>query len=128
MLIYRFNAPEPEPQRENLCPTCGQTLPNIKPFIDPISGDFIAPECRIKLEPAEAEFLRAILRRRAIKLDDLYTTLYGARPDGGPDPKIIPVMVCKVRKKLRKTPYTVETLWGQGLRFRDSRNPVRRYT
>jgi DNA-binding response OmpR family regulator len=34
------------------------------------------------------------------------------------EPKIVDVLVCKIRKKLRGSAYQIETVWGQGYRAR----------
>lgn len=45
----------------------------------------------------------------------LMETLYSLEPDvDRADPKIVDVLVCHIRKKLRDTPWRVRTTWGVG--------------
>lgn len=48
----------------------------------------------------------------------IYTEVF-EQPDGSPEPKIVDVIVCKVRKKLAGIGGSglVATVWGQGYRF-----------
>lgn len=53
-----------------------------------------------------------VLTRRYV-----YEQLYWDRPEHAiPDPKILDVLICKVRAKLEsyKLPVTIETVWGRG--------------
>ncbi len=53
----------------------------------------------------------------------LITAIWGDDPDGGPGEtqKNIQVMVCRLRKVFDGTPYRIETVWGFGIIFLDTR-------
>lgn len=38
----------------------------------------------------------------------------------GPDEKIIDIFICKIRKKLANSPFTIETVWGVGYRMKEA--------
>ena len=60
--------------------------------------------------------LLSILIRRApaaVSREEVYSFLYG---DSGPNPKILDVMVCKIRKQLGDD--VLETVWGRGWRWK----------
>lgn len=82
-----------------------------------------------KMSHVEARMF-IILKRapgRSLTRESLYDRLYGANIDEGPEPKTIDVHICKLRKKLKGTQYSIETIWGTGYRLtvvdidRDSR-------
>lgn len=72
-----------------------------------------------KLTKCEELFVRTLLRRDFADKRSLYHALYGDRIDGGPDPKIIDVFVCKIRKKLAPLGFVIETVWGRGYSLAD---------
>lgn len=53
---------------------------------------------------------------RLVSHDELFDALYGDREDGGPDEKIIAIMLCRLRKKLVQVGVRIETHHGQGFR------------
>lgn len=57
---------------------------------------------------------RPIVSRRAI-----FTILYGDRPDGGPDDKIIDVYLFHIRKRMEALGFTIINEWGRGWRLPD---------
>lgn len=52
---------------------------------------------------------------RIVPRDAIYTALYGM--DGERDPKIVDVLICKLRKKLAPEGITIATAWGDGWRM-----------
>ena len=46
----------------------------------------------------------------------LMDALYFDRAHEEPDPKIVDILVCKIRKKIAGSGYLIETVWGQGYR------------
>lgn len=71
------------------------------------------------LTPEEASLL-AILWRRSpavVRKAALFDLLFGDRLDGGPEPKILDVVVCKVRRKVEILAGCIETVWGVGYRL-----------
>lgn len=71
-----------------------------------------------RLTRIEARLLLGIARRRGcMDKGALYTELYGTRADAEmPEPKIVDVMVCKLRHKLEAVGArdAVVTVWGRG--------------
>lgn len=55
--------------------------------------------------------------------DAILTRLYADRIDEAPDIKIIDVFVCKMRKKLAKTTWRINTIWGEGYQLEDTGDP-----
>ena len=53
----------------------------------------------------------------------LLTRMYADRIDDAPDAKIVDVFVCKMRKKLAKTTWRIETIWGEGYQLIDRGDP-----
>lgn len=63
----------------------------------------------------------ALCKERVLTRSHIYNLLYwDHRDDEGPNPKIIDVIVCKLRVKIRdmNLPVTIETIWGRGYRLR----------
>jgi len=55
---------------------------------------------------------------RTITQDQFFNHCYFERPDGNvPEPKMFNVLICKLRKKLKASPYCIETVWGHGYRM-----------
>lgn len=53
-----------------------------------------------------------------ITRDAFHTIVYGDRTDGGPEPKIFDVHICRLRQLFRrlKFPGKIETIWNAGYR------------
>jgi hypothetical protein len=68
-----------------------------------------------KMTPSEAKVVGAIARYGRASKSTLYHALYGGLGDDEQrEPKIVDVMVCKLRKKLRQHNIEIETIWGVG--------------
>lgn len=52
----------------------------------------------------------------------IHNRLYSARPDDAPEIKIVDVLVCKLRKKLEGTSWSIETIWGVGYKLVGTEN------
>lgn len=61
--------------------------------------------------------LFAAPERAVVPKERLYRQLYDLRLDP-PDPKIIDVMICKIRHHTQRTRLEIETVWGIGYRYR----------
>lgn len=82
---------------------------------------------KFKLTPLEAGFMTVLLRHDRADKAKLHTVVENQRahralrPDNQEptDPKIVDVIVCKLRKKLRaaEPPITLQTSWGAGYFF-----------
>jgi hypothetical protein len=56
---------------------------------------------RLKLSPLQRRIFDLLRRRRAIYPEALYNAIYGADPDGGPDPQTIDVVVAQMNRRLK---------------------------
>lgn len=71
-----------------------------------------------KCSPLEAALLAAMLKRNEVTKQQLHHVIEQNRP-GDPareatDVKMVDVMICKLRKKLRPHDIMIETMWGLG--------------
>lgn len=55
-----------------------------------------------------------ILRPELSTKNFLHNAVYGLDVDGGAEPKIIDVFICKIRNKLRAFRVEIGTIWGRG--------------
>lgn len=77
-------------------------------------ASFAAPP-HLGLTYAEARFFGMLLKLPLVRRDAVMTELYGLRPDGEePEPKIVDVFACKLRKKLKPYGVAINVQWGQG--------------
>ena len=65
-----------------------------------------------KLTRKEAAIVATLMQHGRVSKERLYFALYG-QSDDPPDPKIIDVFVCKIRKKLPEG-VEIKTIWGAG--------------
>lgn len=61
----------------------------------------------------ECEILSAIVDHGRISREQLFVRVWGARRDP-PDPQIIDVHLCRIRKRLKPYGMRIKTLWGAG--------------
>ena len=74
------------------------------------------------LTPVEYTIFRVLKTHRVVSREALMTALYSGRPQDPPDPKVIDVFICKLRKKLSTATggeNYIETVWGRGYVLRD---------
>ncbi|EAP89150.1 two-component response regulator [Oceanicaulis sp. HTCC2633] len=83
-----------------------------------LRAEWMNPEWRAPVElgltPNEEAILAALKARGALTKDQIHFELYGDRIDGGPEMKIVDVLVCKLRKKLKPFEIAIDTEWGRG--------------
>jgi Transcriptional regulatory protein, C terminal len=72
---------------------------------------------RLGLTRLEARLMAALVDRigQCVGKGALMGALYFDRA-AEPDPKIVDIMVCKIRKKIAGSGFVIETVWGQGYR------------
>lgn len=102
----------------NLCPCCGQPLPDTDDLrIDP-SGIVVRWGEYATLTRQEFDILEALRSAapRMMTKEALLAALYQLRSDE-PEIKIIDVWICKLRKKLKPLGVNIETVWGRGYRL-----------
>lgn len=71
-----------------------------------------------KASPLEAAMLATMLKRDQVTKEQLHAVVESNRPGDHSkeqtDPKMVDVMICKLRKKLRPHEIIIETMWGTG--------------
>ena len=82
----------------------------------------IACQKEFRLTKLKAGFLSMLLRHPHVTREQLHSVIEtqrssrGAQPDNTTDPKMVDVVICNLRKDLKKADPTVKvlTVWGQG--------------
>lgn len=68
-----------------------------------------------RLTRKEAQtFAALLLRPRMATKNFLHSAVYGLDPNGGAEPKIVDVFMCKIRRKIEPHGVQVGTVWGRG--------------
>ncbi|MGV6876658.1 helix-turn-helix domain-containing protein [Pseudochelatococcus sp. B33] len=67
-----------------------------------------------RLTPVEATVYQCLASRHEATKQAIMTALYGTRPDDAPEIKIVDVIVCHIRKKLKPFGIEIRTIWGRG--------------
>lgn len=68
-----------------------------------------------RLTATETAYLNVLAGRPGVTSKEaIHTLIYGTARDGGPEVKIVDVIICKLRKKVRPWGVAIETRWGQG--------------
>jgi DNA-binding response OmpR family regulator len=114
------------------CPHCGEPLGLRGPIADKSGrviadpdGALIVDGRRVWLTSAEASYCRALLLAfdRTVTNEHLYDCVYGLRlGDYLPDPQIVKVTICHLRRKLAGTALEIKKVRGIGylMRLRDA--------
>lgn len=103
------------------CTCCGQALPETagRVLFDEaagiimIDGEQYGPFPRLDFNIARLLLSRA---PTLVTHAQIFDVLYGHDIDGGPDPKIVQVRLCSVRRALAGSAVHIETRWGVGYR------------
>lgn len=69
---------------------------------------------------SEQQLLGLLMERELVTKDLVMLALYGLRPEGGAEPKIVDVFCCKLRKKLKAWNIEIKTAWGRGYYLEES--------
>ena len=98
-----------------ICPLCGVSSDRVLNgvHIDTDTGFFLYPGGSIKITSSEAKVLDGLMRAlpRPSTREYLMDCIYGLFPSReDPDHKIICVFIHRLRKKLRETPFAIETV------------------
>lgn len=67
----------------------------------------------------EARLFGVMVNRRLATSDSIMAALYRDFGLDEPEEKIVDVLVCKIRKKLKPFGVTIQTIWGQGYALED---------
>lgn len=65
----------------------------------------------------ETKLFGILLKRDVVTKEAAMSALYGDRPNGEAEIKIVDVYICKARKKLKPFGIQIETIWGRGFRM-----------
>lgn len=68
----------------------------------------------------EAKVFGVLMKRDLATKETILAALYAGRPNEVAEIKIVDVLVCKMRKKLKPFEVEIETVWGQGYRLAPS--------
>ena len=115
---------------DHICPTCGQARPlkNETREVEVFDGRVVSNTKElfidgkpIELAKSQASIAHAIARagsRTAHKdyIMNVYCECYGW-PAEEPERKVIDVLVCRLRKRLKETKLSIETVFNVGYRF-----------
>lgn len=85
--------------------------------LEEILGLRIETPLVLGLTSHEAKMFGILLKRELVTKEAAMAALYGDRPNGEVEIKIVDVFVCKARKKLKPFGIEIETVWGRGYRM-----------
>ncbi len=79
-------------------------------------GHDIEPSVALGLTASEARVFGTLMRRGEVTKQQIMGAIYADRvhDDELPEPRIVDVFVCKIRKKLARYGIEITTIWGQG--------------
>jgi two-component system OmpR family response regulator len=99
------------------CPTCGHPVYPPDIYVDVGRAVIARNEVVAALTRRQFEVFDLLLQRypRVVTNDDIFGLLYDHRDDLElPQPSIIKVLVCKIRKKIAPLGLNIKLLWGTG--------------
>ncbi len=107
------------------CPVCGQPVGELPVTILPERGMVVANGKFVILTGHEMLILERLVEvfPRVLSKDAAVDWLYQLQPEGGAEPKIVDVYICKIRKKLTPLGVRIDTLWGRGYALALSERP-----
>lgn len=99
-----------------VCPCCGHAVDPVDVLMDVGRGLIAHNGGVIRVSDYQFRMLRSLIEAypAVVSKDRLYFHVYGEKIDGGPDPKIIDVQVCKLRRMLDPVGLVITTSWGVG--------------
>lgn len=87
-------------------------------YMDPKIGDVQANPYSLTRSERRLVDLLASRPGKVFPQSSVVSALYFDVPGGdAPQPKIVDVYVCKIRKKITGAPFVIETVWGEGYRL-----------
>ncbi len=100
------------------CPCCGHTLMNDGSIRFDVESGFVVTGGQVAaLTKHESEVFHALweAQPRILSTANLIEKLYWRGSiDEEPEPKIIDVYICKIRRKMAGMPIKIQTAWGRG--------------
>ena len=105
-------------QSDCKCPTCGQVLPSGLFAVDWESRIIIAGNSFAALTAQEMDIFSELYRRPGVLITkERLLSCIAPYVDDEPEIKIVDVVVCKLRKKLKPLALSIDTVWGSGYRM-----------
>jgi len=89
----------------------------VRQLVPALEEDRVMKVCRQGFTATEAQILLMVFDDRFMPKEVIYDAIYGSRSSGELiNPKIIDVMICKIRKKMKEKGWdaVVHTTWGRG--------------
>lgn len=106
-----------------ICPCCGGAISNEGARFNIVSGTLIGPGYSIKLSRNQSVIFALLWAARntggVVSQEKMFDHLYSLDPNGGPDFKIIEVMISKMRKALISTEFEIVTFYATGYSLRN---------
>ncbi len=72
---------------------------------------------KYRLTGSEAVVLRRLMATEVASPRSIILALYSDRSEDYPEPSIVNVWICKIRKKLRPFGISIQNIWGEGYRL-----------
>lgn len=98
------------------CPVCGRDIPQSPAVFVEDRGIVVANGCFAVLTGTEGQIMQKLIQSfpNVADKEKIHEALYAFDPDGGAEPKIVDVLICKLRKKLTPLGVDITTSWGRG--------------
>lgn len=98
------------------CPICGSEIGDLGLLILADRGMVARNGFSAALTRQELDILLLLHSRvlRVVQKQAIMDHLYQLSPDVEPEPKILDVFICKMRKKLKPLGVSIQTSWGRG--------------
>jgi DNA-binding winged helix-turn-helix (wHTH) protein len=99
------------------CPACGRlTDEHLPPHVDLDTGLAMVNGVFLQLKPRAAELLWLLIERKGADHDYLIRGLWGGQEPASPM-EVLRIHVVHLRKQLKPTGATIESVWGRGYRL-----------
>lgn len=105
------------------CPTCGHPVGDFCGIVLDHDAQMVRFRgASVRLTKTEIAYFLPLYERpaRAVDKGAIYDSVYQLRPDcDQPGMKIVDVMICKLRRKLKHLGIEIETYWGMGYALKE---------
>ena len=103
----------------DLCPCCRQPLPVNDALILDESGTDVCNGRVAALTHQEHALLEILVaaKHQVRSREQLLDRIYSLKPNDPPEIKIIDVLICRIRKKLKPLGVQIQSAWGRGYRL-----------
>ncbi len=75
-----------------------------------------------QLTARESKLFAALTTREVATKDYIMAAVYEPGVDDEPEPKIVDVFICKIRRKVQPFGVNIETVWGRGYTLHNREN------